>query len=55
MAVGRRIHFAGTVGVLRAAADLGLPDLRDTLTRLWRTNFRIAQGLIDRLVADAER
>jgi len=51
----RHIHFVGTIGVLQAAAKRRLLNLKDSLMRLRATNFYIAQELIDRLVAEAER
>lgn len=51
----RNIHAIGTLGVLRLAAQRGLLNLKDALTRLRTTNFYIAQELFDRLIAEAER
>jgi hypothetical protein len=48
-AARRHLSVTGTIGVLRAAAKLGLLDFRDALDRLRGTNFRIAKGLLDRL------
>jgi predicted nucleic acid-binding protein len=50
----RKLHFVGTLGVLRLAARKRLLDLRDALTRLRQTNFYISQELIDRLQQDEE-
>ncbi len=50
----RRLHFTGTLGVLSAAAERGLLDLRSAIDRLRRTNFYIAQDILDRLIQDAE-
>jgi predicted nucleic acid-binding protein len=43
----------GTLGVLLAGAREGMVDLRESLDRLHRTNFRISQALIDKLLTDA--
>jgi len=48
----RKLHFAGTLGVLRLAAGKGLLDLGDTLSRLRQTNFYVSQELLDRLLQD---
>lgn len=45
----RRLKLTGTLGVLAAAADLGLLDLKSALNRLRQTNFHIAQEILDRL------
>ena len=45
----RHLRFTGTLGVLRAAAKVGLLDLRSAVERLRRTNFHIAQEILDRL------
>ena len=39
----------GTLGVLLIAASAGLVDLRDSLEKLRKTNFRISQSLIEKL------
>jgi predicted nucleic acid-binding protein len=38
----------GTLGVLLAAATVGLIDLRTALVRLRQTNFRVSQSLIEK-------
>jgi predicted nucleic acid-binding protein len=48
----RMIPFTGTLGVLSAAAESGLLDLRRAVDRLRRTNFHIAQEILDRLIED---
>ncbi len=40
----------GTLGVLVAAAREGLVDLRAALDRLQKTNFRISQALLEKLL-----
>jgi predicted nucleic acid-binding protein len=50
------LAVSGTVGLLERAAERGMLDLKDALTRLLRTNFRIAPNLIqDALQRDAAR
>ena len=49
-ATRRHIRVTGTIGVLRAAAKIGLIDLGNALERLGRTNFRIEKALLDRIV-----
>ena len=51
-AVLRQMRVTGTIGVLRAAAKLGLLDLRDALERLSRTNFRIDKEFLERLIRE---
>jgi len=46
----RHLVVTGTIGVLRAAANLGLLDLRHALERLRRTNFRMEKALFERLM-----
>jgi predicted nucleic acid-binding protein len=46
----RQLPFTGTLGVLAAAAESGLLDLRSAVGRLRRTNFHIAQNILDRLI-----
>ena len=50
----RKLHFVGTLGVLRDAARVGLLDLKDALFRLRQTNFHVSQELLDRLLQDEE-
>ena len=45
----------GTLGVLLAGARAGWIDLRSTLAKLQQTNFRISNGLVDALLAQAQR
>lgn len=49
------IPTTGTLGILRAAARVGLVDLRTSLARLLNTNFRISQALIDQLLSASLR
>lgn len=53
-AIRRQLRVTGTIGVLRAAAKIGLLDLRDALQRLGHTNFRIEKALLDRLIDGEE-
>jgi predicted nucleic acid-binding protein len=46
----RQLPFTGTLGVLSAAAENGLVDLRSAVDRLRHTNFHIAQEILDRLI-----
>jgi len=48
----RHLNFIGTLGVLRTAADQGLLDFKQAITRLRSTNFHIAQELFDRLMQE---
>jgi predicted nucleic acid-binding protein len=53
-AARRQIRVTGTIGVLQAAAKLGLLDLRSALERLRGTNFRIEKAFLDRLIRGEE-
>ncbi len=46
----RHLAVAGTAGLLKAAAKLGLVDLKGAFPRLRLTNFHISQALLDRLL-----
>jgi len=46
----RQLPFTGTLGVLAAAAENGLLDLRSAVEQLRHTNFHIAESILDRLV-----
>ena len=48
-AVRRSFRVTGTLGVLRAAAEEGLIDVREVLNRLGATNFYADEGLLDSL------
>jgi len=50
----RRLHFIGTLGVLRTAADQGLLDFKEAIARLQTTNFYIAPKLLDLIIGDEE-
>jgi predicted nucleic acid-binding protein len=50
----RHLHFIGTLGVLRTAADKRLIDFRDAVKRLLQTNFHISQNILDRLIKGEE-
>jgi predicted nucleic acid-binding protein len=43
----RNLHFVGTLGVMRLAADRALLDFTDAVERLRATNFHVSQGVID--------
>jgi predicted nucleic acid-binding protein len=51
----RKLHFVGTLGVLRDAGRAGLLNLKDALARLRQTNFHVSEELLDRLLRDEER
>lgn len=48
----RNLHFIGTLGVLRTAADAGLLDFRKAVEHLRETNFYVAQAVIDQFMKD---
>jgi predicted nucleic acid-binding protein len=48
-AVRRNFRVTGTLGVLRAAAEEGLIDVREVVHRLGATNFYADEGLLERL------
>ncbi len=50
----RQIHYVGTVGVLQLAATKRLVNFKDALDRLRKTNFRISQELLDRILAETK-
>jgi predicted nucleic acid-binding protein len=53
-AAAARAHgfrVTGTLGILSDAAALGLVDLREALSRLTATNFRVGSKLIEGLLA----
>jgi predicted nucleic acid-binding protein len=43
----RNLHFVGTLGVLRLAADKDLVDFNEAVERLRATNFHVSQSVID--------
>ncbi|HEX4227251.1 MAG TPA: DUF3368 domain-containing protein [Bryobacteraceae bacterium] len=43
----RKLHFVGTLGVLRLAADKGLLDFKYAVERLRSTNFYVAQDVLN--------
>jgi predicted nucleic acid-binding protein len=51
----RRLRVTGTVGALRAAARLGVIDIKDALDRLRTTNFHLSQNLYDQIIPDTSR
>jgi predicted nucleic acid-binding protein len=51
----RKLHYIGTLGVLRDAARARLLNLKGALARLRQTNFHVSQELLDRLLRDEER
>ena len=50
----RHLHFIGTLGVLRTADRQGLLDFKTAVDQLRRTNFYIAQDILDRLISGQE-
>jgi len=50
MAEERGIAIIGTVGVLDAAATLGLVNLAETLMKLQETNFRVSRHILQTLL-----
>ena len=55
-AARRQLHFIGTLGILRRAAQLDLIDLPSTLARLQQTTFYVGSNLIRSLLdEDAQR
>jgi len=50
----RHLRVTGTVGVLRAAARIGIINLKDALDRLRMTNFHMSQKLYDQLIAETD-
>jgi predicted nucleic acid-binding protein len=56
MAVKSGLRIAGTIGILETAAEKGLINLQEYLTKLQATNFRIEpQFLKEALARDASR
>lgn len=53
-AARRRMHFVGTLGVLRTAANVGLVDFKMAVNRLRATNFHIARSILDQLIKEDE-
>ncbi len=49
-AVNLGIAITGTIGILDKAAQTGLIDLRTVIEKLRKTNFHIAEDLIQRLL-----
>jgi len=49
-AENRGLHVTGTLGVLEKAAGLGLIDLKQALSRLLATNFRIRRSIVETLL-----
>ena len=54
-ALQRGIPIAGTVAVLRDAALAGLIDLKASLEKLRKTNFRASPRVYAQIIADYER
>jgi len=54
-ALQRGIPIAGTVAVLRDAALGGLIDLKSSLEKLRKTNFRASPSVYAQIIADYER
>ena len=51
----RHLRVTGNVGVLRAAAHIGVVNLKVALGRLRKTNFHLSQKLYDQLTAEADQ
>ena len=51
-AIERGIPIIGTLGILDEAANQGLIDLSDAITRLQTTNFRISRRIIKTLLGE---
>ncbi len=51
-ALERDVHVIGTLGVPKEAADKGLLDLADALSRFRRTNFRISNAVVNRILEE---
>ncbi len=49
-AVNLGVAITGTIGILDKAAQTGLIDLRTVIEKLRKTNFHIAEDLIQRLL-----
>lgn len=45
------LRSVGTIGVLDAAARLGLINFEDSIERLAHTNFQMPSAIVDRLIA----
>jgi predicted nucleic acid-binding protein len=52
VAIAKGFTVTGTLGIFRLAAQRGLIDLADTISRLKRTNFRYRQEMLDDLLAE---
>ncbi len=52
VAIRKGLEATGTLGILRAAARLGLADLADCFERLKLTNFRYRQETMNALLAE---
>lgn len=48
----RSLRVTGTLGVLRAAADAGLLDVRDVVERLRSTNFYVDEAVLRRVLGE---
>ena len=46
----RHLPFTGTLGILRAAANQGLLDLRNAVDHLRQTSFHVSQDILDELL-----
>lgn len=54
VALGKGLEVTGTLGILDAAAERGLVDLKEALERLKSTNFRYPPDLIEALLKKHE-
>ena len=55
VAIAKGFTVTGTLGILRLAAQRGLVDLADTITKLKLTNFRYRQEMLDDLLSEFPR
>jgi predicted nucleic acid-binding protein len=53
-ALDRGINITGTVGILDRAAKAGLVDLKSAIEALQKTNFRIADDVVRKLIEENE-
>ena len=54
-AINLGINITGTVGILDKAAREGLIDLRTTIAEIQKTNFRIADDVVRKLIEEDEK
>ena len=49
-AVEHQVAIIGTIGVLEMAASRGLVDLREAISRIRQTDFRVSDELIEQVL-----